>query len=383
MVGSAKGPLVGLRVLELSGIGPGPFAASVLGDLGAEVLRVDRPGGAGTGVPEHLDTLRRSRRSVVLDLRQEAGVEALLTMVEAADVLIEGYRPGVAERMGFGPDVCLRRNPRLIYGRMTGWGQEGPLAQNAGHDLNYIAVTGALHAMGRRGQPPAIPLNLVGDFGGGSLYLVVGVLGALLERERSGLGQVVDAAIVDGVAHLITMFHGMLAAGMWRDERGVNLLDSGAPWYDTYETSDGGHVAVGAIEPKFYAQLMETLGLDPDQRRRSDPRQWEAIRAELTKAFLSRTRDEWAEIFGASDACVAPVLSLREAIDFPHLRERNVFVDVAGIMQPAPAPRLSRTPGAVQSAPPRVGAHTRAALREWGVADVDALIEAGVAVDAQ
>ena len=377
---NASGPLAGIRILELSGIGPAPFAASILGDLGADVARVDRPGGSGTGIPEELDALRRSRRALTLDLREPAGVEALLTMVESADVLIEGYRPGVAERMGFGPGVCAVRNPRLVYGRMTGWGQDGPLARTAGHDLNYVAITGALHAMGRKGEDPAIPLNLVGDFAGGSLYLVVGVLGALLERERSGLGQVVDAAIVDGVAHLTTLFHGLMAAGAWRDQRGVNMLDSGVPWYDTYRTADDRHVAVGAIEPTFYRQLMTTLQLDPDPQRRLDPQEWPQIRKEMTAAFAARTREEWTEVFADTDACVAPVLSFTEAIETPQLRERGVFVDVGGVAQPAPAPRFSRTPGSVQSAPASAGAHTRELLADYGVPDIDGLIDAGVAV---
>lgn len=372
--------MAGIRVLELSGIGPGPFAASILGDLGADVARVDRPGGSRTGIPEERDALRRSRRALTLDLREQLGVEALLTMVESADVLIEGYRPGVAERMGFGPEVCAARNPRLVYGRMTGWGQDGPLAQTAGHDLNYVAITGALHAMGRQGEDPAIPLNLVGDFAGGSLYLVVGVLGALLERERSGLGQVVDAAIVDGVAHLTTLFHGLMAAGAWRDQRGVNMLDSGVPWYDTYRTADDRHVAVGAIEPAFYQQLMTKLQLDPDPQRRLDPQAWPQIRKEMTAAFAARTREEWTEVFADTDACVAPVLSFMEAIETPQLRERGVFVDVDGVVQPAPAPRFSRTPGSVQSAPVLAGAHTRELLAEYGVSDIDGLIEAGVAI---
>jgi len=376
----SSGPLVGVRVLELSGIGPGPFAAGILGDLGADVVRVDRPGGSGTGVPEELDALRRSRRSLALDLRKPAGVEALLTMVESADVLVEGYRPGVAERMGFGPEACAARNPRLVYGRMTGWGQDGPLAQTAGHDLNYVAITGVLHAMGRQGEDPAIPLNLVGDFGGGSLYLVVGVLGALLERERSGCGQVVDAAIVDGVAHLTTLFHGLMAAGAWQDRRGVNMLDSGVPWYDTYRTADDRHVAVGAIEPAFYQQLMTRLHLDPDPQRRLDPQEWPRIRKEMTAAFAEKTREDWAAIFADTDACVAPVLSFTEAIETPQLRERGVFVDVAGVTQPAPAPRFSRTPGSVQSPPVRSGAHTRELLTEYGVPDIDRLLEAGVAI---
>lgn len=376
----ATGPLVGVRVLELSGIGPGPFAASILGDLGADVVRIDRPGGSTTGIPEELDALRRGRRSAALDLRHPAGVNALLTMIESADVLIEGYRPGVAERLGFGPEVCAARNPRLVYGRMTGWGQDGPLAQTAGHDINYVAITGALHAMGREGEGPAIPLNLVGDFGGGSLYLVVGILSALLERERSGVGQVVDAAIVDGVAHLTTLFHGLMAAGVWQDRRGVNMLDSGVPWYDTYCTADARHVAVGAVEPAFYAELMTTLGLDPDPQRRVDPGQWPRIRDELTAAFAGSPLQTWIDTFAGTDACVAPVLSFAEAIETPQLRERGVFVDVGGLAMPGPAPRLSRTPGSVQSAPVPFAAHTRAVLAEYGVSNIDDLFQAGTAV---
>lgn len=376
----ATGPLVGVRVLELSGIGPGPFAASILGDLGADVVRIDRPGGSTTGIPEELDALRRGRRSAALDLRDPAGVNALLTMIESADVLIEGYRPGVAERLGFGPEVCAARNPRLVYGRMTGWGQDGPLAQTAGHDINYVAITGALHAMGREGEGPAIPLNLVGDFGGGSLYLVVGILSALLERERSGVGQVVDAAIVDGVAHLTTLFHGLMAAGVWQDRRGVNMLDSGVPWYDTYCTADARHVAVGAVEPAFYAELMTTLGLDPDPQRRVDPGQWPRIRDELTAAFAGSPLQTWIDTFAGTDACVAPVLSFAEAIETPQLRERGVFVDVGGLAMPGPAPRLSRTPGSVQSAPVPFAAHTRAVLAEYGVSNIDDLFQAGTAV---
>ena len=379
--GVARGPLAGVRVIELSGIGPGPFAASILGDLGADVVRIDRPEGSATGVPEEADALRRSRRSIALDLRLSAGVEVLLTMVEAADVLIEGYRPGVAERLGFGPDVCGARNARLVYGRMTGWGQNGPLAQTAGHDINYVALTGALHAMGRDGEGPAIPLNLVGDFGGGSLYLAVGILSALLERERSGVGQVVDAAIVDGVAHLTTLFHGLMAAELWQDRRGVNMLDSGVPWYDVYRTSDGRHIAVGAVEPAFYTELMRTLGLDPDPQRRIDPAQWPVIRTELTDAFAGGSLEVWTDAFAGTDACVAPVLSFAEAIETPHLRERGVFVDVGGVAMPAPAPRFSRTPGAIQSPPAPFAADTRAVLAEYGVPNIEELVEEGIVLE--
>jgi alpha-methylacyl-CoA racemase len=355
----------------------------LLADLGADVIRVDRPSGAGgTAIPPELDALRRGRRSVVLDLRHPLGAGAVLDLVQGADVLIEGNRPGVTERLGIGPDECLARNPRLVYARMTGWGQDGPLSSTAGHDITYLALTGALHAMGRQGEGPAVPLNLVGDFGGGSLYLVMGVLAAVFEVAHSGRGQVVDAAIIDGATSLTTVLHSMMAAGMWRDERGVNLLDTGAPWYDVYETSDGKHVAVGAIEPQFYALLMTTLGLDPDETRRRDVRQWPAIRAELAEAFARRSRDEWAAVFEPTDACVAPVLSLLEAKHHSQLAARNTFVEISGISQPAPAPRFGRTPPPVPVPPAPVGADTRTALTEWGVPNVEQLLSAGAAVQA-
>jgi alpha-methylacyl-CoA racemase len=289
-------------------------------------------------------------------------------------VLLEGFRPGVAERLGLGPDACLARNPRLVYGRMTGWGQDGPLARTAGHDVGYIAVTGALHAIGRAGGPPQVPVNLLGDFGGGAMYLVVGVLAALLESRAGGQGQVVDAAIVDGTAHLSTMLLGMMAGGLWQDRRGVNLLDTGAPWYDVYETADGGHVAVGALEPQFYAQLLDRLGLTDVAPPREDAEQ---LRALLTGTFRTRTRDEWTAVFAGSDACVAPVLSYAEARQHPHLRARDTYVESHGVVQPAPAPRFSRTPGALDRPPPRVGQHTREALTDWGVPGVDGLLGSG------
>ncbi len=376
------GPLVGLRIVEIAGIGPGPFAATLLADMGADVIRVDRPAGATDMLPPELDTLRRGRRSVVLDLRSPAGVRAVLDLAERADVLLEGYRPGVAERLGLGPQACWERNPRLVYGRMTGWGQDGPLADTAGHDIAYLAITGALHAIGRRGGPPVVPLNLVGDFGGGSLYLVMGVLAALFETGRSGRGQVVDAAIVDGAASLTTMMHGLLAAGRWRDERGVNLLDSGVPWYDVYQTADGQWMAAGPLEEKFYVEFLTLLGLDPGEWERGDPRTWSALRERIAAAFAARTRAEWTKIFQGTDACVAPVLSLTEAADHPHLAARGTFVEVDGIRQPGAAPRFSRTPAAVQGPPARPGAHTREALTDWGVPDVDSLIESGAAIQA-
>ncbi|KLL11170.1 MULTISPECIES: CaiB/BaiF CoA-transferase family protein [Protofrankia] len=378
----ASGPLRGLRVVELAGIGPGPFAAMLLADLGADVIRVDRPGEANDIVPPAVDVLRRGRRSVAIDLRSPDGVRAVLDLAERADVLIEGYRPGVAERLGVGPRDCWARNPRLVYGRMTGWGQDGPLAPTAGHDIGYIAITGALHALGRQGEEPAVPVNFLGDFGGGSLYLVVGVLAAVFEAARSGRGQVVDAAIVDGAASLTAMVYGLLAAGQWRDERGVNLLDTGRPWYDVYRTADDNWVAVGPLEPKFYAQFMTLLGLAPDEAERADPAAWPALRERIAAAFAQRTRDEWAKVFEGTDACVAPVLNLTEAAGHPHLAARGTFIEVDGVRQPAPAPRFSRTPPAVPGPPARPGAHTRQALTDWGVRDVDALLASGAAVQA-
>ncbi|GLW64254.1 CoA transferase [Actinomadura rubrobrunea] len=381
---AGKGPLSGVRVIELAGIGPGPFAGMLLADLGADVVRVDRASSAAPGrdaVPA--DFLGRGKRSIAVDLKNERGREVVLRMVERSDVLIEGFRPGVTERLGIGPDDCLARNPALVYGRMTGWGQEGPLSRSAGHDIGYIAVTGALHAIGRAGGPPQVPLNLLGDFAGGSMYLVVGVLAALLEARASGRGQVVDAAIVDGTTHLSTFIHAFLAGGMWRDERGVNLLDTGAPWYDVYETADGGHVAVGALEPQFYAEFLRRLGLDEaDLPSRDDPENWPALRERFAAAFKTRTRDEWAEIFLPGDACVAPVLSLREAAEHPYNTAREVFVERGGHRQPAPAPRFSRTSAEIGGLPPAPGAHSRDILAELGVDDVDGLLSSGAVVQA-
>ncbi|MEV5558368.1 CaiB/BaiF CoA-transferase family protein [Nonomuraea wenchangensis] len=371
-----SGPLSGVRVLELGGIGPGPFAGMMLADLGADVVRVDRPGG-GAFFPglEHLDLLNRGKRSVVLDLKRPEAVAAVLSMAAVADVLIEGYRPGVAERLGLGPEACHARNPRLVYGRMTGWGQDGPMAQQAGHDIGYIALTGALHAIGEAGGPPQIPVNLVGDFGGGGNYLVIGVLAALREADRSGQGQVVDAAIVDGTAHLLAGTHMMLATGTWADERGVNLLDGGAPFYSVYETADGRHMAVGALEPKFYTELLAALELDEDPARQHDKARWPALRDKLAAAFASRSQAEWSAVFAGSDACVAPVVGLREAADHPHIKARGSIVEHEGLLQPAPAPRFSRTPTALRTPPPAPGRHTLEVLEEWGVPDAAALID--------
>lgn len=366
------GPLAGLRILELEAIGPVPLCGMLLADMGADVLLVDRSEDPhlGVGGGRRFDVMLRGRRSVTLDLKGRDGAQALLALAERADALIEGYRPGVLERLGVGPDALLARNPRLVIGRMTGWGQDGPLAARAGHDIDYIAQAGVLHAIGREGERPLPPLNLVGDFGGGGMMLAFGIVCALREASRSGRGQVVDAAMVEGAGVLSTMIWGMMAAGDWRDERGVNVLDSGAPWYDSYATRDGKHFAIGAIETKFYAQLLRGLGLDaatlPEQHDRA---QWPRLRAAFSAAFATRDRDEWEAIFGATDACAAPVLSFAEAAAHPHARARNAHVTIDGIVQPAPAPRFSRTPATVRGGPPQRGAKGGEALREWGFDD--------------
>jgi alpha-methylacyl-CoA racemase len=343
---SSSGPLAGVRIVELAGLGPGPHAAMVLGDLGADVVRIDRPsGGLRIGNAAVPDPILRGRRRVAANLKDPADRESVLRLVEHADVLIEGYRPGVTERLGVGPADCHARNPRLVYARMTGWGQDGPLAARAGHDINYISLTGALHAIGRAGERPVPPLNLVGDYGGGSMLLVVGVLAALWEARDSGRGQVVDAAMVDGVSVLVQMIWSLLGQGAWLDEPGANLLDGHAPFYDTYTCADGRHVAVGALEPQFYAELVDGLGLGeaqlPEQHDRDG---WPRLRARFTEAFASRTRDEWAAVFADTDACVTPVLSFAEAAAHPHLRARSTIIAPDGVRQAAPAPRFSRTP---------------------------------------
>ncbi|MEU6953185.1 CaiB/BaiF CoA-transferase family protein [Streptomyces sp. NPDC045714] len=361
------GPLTGVRVVELAGIGPGPFAAMLLADLGADVVRVDRPGGAGLGIDPASDLTNRNKRSVLLDLKSDEGPARVLDLVERADILVEGYRPGVAERLGVGPDACLARNPQLVYGRMTGWGQDGPLAERAGHDIAYLALTGTLSMIGRPDEPPVVPANLVGDYAGGSLYLVVGVLAALQHARAHGEGQVVDAAIVDGAAHLATMIHGMLAAGSWQDRRGTNLLDGGCPFYGTYATSDGGHMAVGPLEEKFYAEFAGLLGIADAFPDRWDLARWDELRAAVTERFLSRTRAEWTEVFDGTDACVAPVLSLTEAPHHPHLAARSTFVERGGLTQPAPAPRFSATPVSVRGGPALPGADTATVAADWDV----------------
>jgi alpha-methylacyl-CoA racemase len=365
------GPLHGIRILEIAGIGPGPFAAMMLSDMGAEVVRVDRADKVRGGDPAAppADVLNRGRRSIGIDLKNADGVEALLTLVESADALIEGFRPGVTERLGFGPDVCLARNPRLVYGRMTGWGQDGPYAQAAGHDINYIALAGALDSIGRAGERPVPPLNLVGDFGGGGMLLAFGVACALVERASSGKGQVVDAAMVDGSAILMTMFHAFRAMGIWEDERGTNMLDSGAHFYDVYETKDGKYVTIGSIEPQFYAELLERTGLKDDDTlpHQHDRAQWPALKERFIELFKTKTRDEWCELMETSDVCFAPVLSMTEAPAHPHNQARGTFVERNGIVQPAPAPRFDRTPGEISRPPSHAGQHTDEVLADWGV----------------
>jgi alpha-methylacyl-CoA racemase len=357
------GPLHGVRVLELAGLGAAPFCCMVLSDLGAEVLRVDRPSSSPLDF-----TLRRGRRSVVVDLKHPAGADTVLRLADRADVLVEGFRPGVAEKLGIGPEVCCTRNPGLVYGRMTGWGQTGPLAQAAGHDINYIAVAGALEPLGRRGQPPTPPLNVLGDYGGGGMLLAVGVLAALVERGRSGQGQVVDAAMVDGAALLMTLFHGLQAQGHWDPERGTNNLDTGAPYYDVYATADDRYVAVGCLEARFYEELLARLGLgDEALPPQTDKAGWETLRARLAAVFRTRTQEEWCAELQGTDACVSPVLSMAEAPGHPHNRARGSFVSVDGVMQPAPAPRFSRTPGAVRHGFHAPGADTDTALVDWGL----------------
>jgi alpha-methylacyl-CoA racemase len=361
------GPLQGLKLIEIAGIGPGPYCAMVLADMGAEVIRVVRPGPDALVRDVSKDLLSRGRRSIGVDLKHPDGVATVLALVERADGLFEGFRPGVMERLGLGPDVCLARNPRLVYGRMTGFGQEGPLAHTAGHDINYIALAGVLAHLGRKGQPPTPPINLVGDFGGGGLLLAFGMVCALLERVQSGRGQVVDAAMVDGAAALMTIFHGAEQSGFWSDELGTNMLDSGAPFYDVYETSDGRYVSIGAIEPQFYAKLLELTGLkDEPLPGQMDREGWEKVRARLTEIFRSKSRDAWCALMEGTDSCFAPVLSMSEARRHEHNRARELFVEVDGVEQPRPAPRFSRTDSAIQRPPSPGAAHTDEVLTDWG-----------------
>jgi len=362
-----SGPLSGIKIIEIAGIGPGPFAAMMLSDLGAEIIRVERAQAvSGDFSKPNLDLMNRGRRSIGVDLKSPDGVETLLRLVEQADALIEGFRPGVTERLGIGPDACLARNPRLVYGRMTGWGQDGPYAQAAGHDINYIALAGALAHFGRAGEKPTPPINLVGDFGGGGMLLALGVACALVESGRSGQGQVIDAAMIDGSAALMAMIWGLSAMGLW-GERGTNALDTGAPFYDTYETGDGRFISIGSLEPQFYAELMERTGLGgeglPAQMDQSGWSQW---RERFTELFKTKTRDEWCAVLEQTDVCFAPVLTMSEAAEHPHLKARNTIVTEFGLQQPAPAPRFSRTPGAIRRPPPWPGEHTDEVLADWG-----------------
>ena len=377
------GPLHGLKIIELAGIGPCPMCAMLLAELGADVVRVDRVTDSGLGIdmaPEY-HLLNRSRPSIAVDLKHPTGTETVLRLVERADALIEGFRPGVTERLGLGPEDCAARNPRLVYGRVTGWGQEGPLARAAGHDLNYIALTGALDAIGRRGGPPTPPLNLVGDYGGGALYLALGVVAALYEARESGQGQTVDAAMLDGAASLMTSAYALRAAGISDGPRGENVLDSGAHFYDVYETSDGRYVSIAPVEPKFYAELLDRIGLEPDDAPHSANRaDWPESKARLAALFRTRTRDEWRDILEGTDACFAPVLGMDEAHRHPHNAARGTFVERDGIVQPNAAPRFDRTPGAIRCSPPAPGSGTGAVLADWGFtsAEIDVLAARGV-----
>lgn len=377
------GPLKGVRVLEIAGIGPAPFAVMMLADMGAEVIRIDRtePGKGLLSFDPRKELMNRSRRSLAVDLKSDKGRALVLELTKSADILIEGFRPGVMERLGVGPEDCWAQNPKLVYGRMTGWGQEGPLAHTAGHDINYIALTGVLHSVGRKGEPPTIPLNLAGDFGGGGMMMAFGVLAAYIEAQKSGQGQVVDTAMVDGSSLLMTFMHGLRALGLQRDERGVNLLDGGAPFYDVYETSDHKYISIGPIEAHFYQELIQRLGYgdDPLLKQQLNMPQFEEIRAKLAEIFRSKTRDAWCEALEGTDVCFAPVLSMAEAPNHPHAKARDAFIDVNGITQPAPAPRFSRTPGRVQAPPPLPGEHSTEILRSWGFSDerIDALLHEG------
>ena len=367
-----SGPLEGVRIVELAGLGPAPFAGMMLADAGADIIRIDRSDRA-TYPPKdgaHVDLMNRGRRSVAVDLKHPDGVALVLDLVAGADGLMEGFRPGVAERLGLGPEECLARNPKLVYGRMTGWGQDGPMAQAAGHDIDYIALSGALGAIGREGERPLPPLNLVGDFGGGGMLLAFGMVAAILGARVTGSGQVVDAAMVDGAAALMTMTYTLRAAGIWQDERGTNLLDTGAHFYEVYQCADGGYFGVGAIEPQFYAELMRLLGLgDEDLSTQMDRTTWPAMKEKFTTVFATKTRDEWEAVFAGSDACAAPVLSPAEAPDHPHNVVRGTFTEVAGVVQPAPAPRFGSTPGEIRRPPPHPGQHGDDALADWGLSD--------------
>ena len=378
------GPLAGIKVIEVAGIGPGPFCAMMLADMGADVIRVDRADQVRGGDPNHppSDILNRGRRSIGVNLKSPEGVEVLLGLVESADALIEGFRPGVAERLGFGPDVCLARNPKLVFGRMTGWGQDGPYAQVAGHDINYIALSGVLGSFRREGQQPTAPINLVGDFGGGGMLLAFGVVSGILSARTTGPGQVIDAAMIDGSSSLMSMMWAFKAMGFWdSDNPGTNILDTGAHFYDTYECADGKYVSIGAIEPQFYVELVRLAALDSlDLPHQMDATSWRASKLALKEVFVTKTREQWCELLEGSDACFAPVLSMDEATQHPHNVHRKGFVEVAGVVQPAPSPRFSETPGSVARPPAHAGQHTEEILREWRHADatqIDSLRTSG------
>jgi alpha-methylacyl-CoA racemase len=382
-LGQGTGPLRGVKVVELAGIGPGPHACMTLADLGADVIRIDRPGGPALnfGAPEK-DFLNRGRPNVALNLKDPVAVETVLQLIESADILIEGLRPGVTERLGLGPDDCLARNPKLVYGRMTGWGQDGPWAQAAGHDMNYIAITGALFGLGQDPARPHFPSNLLGDFGGGSSYLVIGVLAALLEARLSGQGQVVDAAIVDGTAHLNAMGSALLASGVQREVRAQGPLDGGMPYYDIFETADGRHLSVGCLEPQFFVEFVRLLGLEGSSPGQFDFDRYDEMRSLFVHTIKGQPLDHWERVFAGTDACVAPVLTQSEAVRHEHIAARGIFVERNGATEPAPAPRFSRTVSTLSTIPAAAGANTRDALTAWGVQDVDALIETGAAVQA-
>jgi len=366
------GPLQGLTIIEIAGIGPGPFAAMSLADQGADVIRVERPGGSMFTAAHNpkLDFLNRGKRCISVNLKEPEGVETVLSLLEKADALLEGNRPGVMERLGLGPEICLARNPALVYGRMTGWGQEGPMAQEAGHDINYVALSGALHAIGRAGEKPAIPLNLVGDFGGGGLMLAYGMVCALLEAKNSGRGQVVDAAMIDGASTLMASTFAANQVGFWTDERGTNLLDGGSHFYDVYETADGKYISLGSIEPQFYAALLEKLGDDATYfENQFDMENWPAMKDRMAAIILGKTRDEWDEVLSGADICYAPVLSMSEVRHHPHHQARGTFLDDGEVWQPAPAPRFSRTPGEIRGCAAAIGEHSEDILREFGFSD--------------
>ena len=383
------GPLAGMKIVELAGIGPVPFCSTLLSDMGAQVIRVDRTAPSGLGISGSnpaFDVLGRGRKSISVDLKNPDGVETVLRLVESADALVEGFRPGVAERLGLGPDVCLARNEKLVYGRMTGWGQDGPVSHAAGHDINYIALSGVLYSIGNKDSGPIPPLNLTGDFGGGAMFLAFGVMAALWEAQRSGKGQVVDTSMLEGSAYLMLPIYGMHGSGFWSDERGTNILDTGAPFYGTYECSDGNWISIGSIEPKFYAELMEKSGMDkmnlpPQMDRDSWPEMIETYR----EIFKTKSRDEWCEIMEGSDICFAPVLSMTEAPHHPQNVARNSFIDVAGVKQPAPAPKFSRTQAGVQGPPPALGENTREGLAEWGFSEeeIASLLASGAVVQTE